>query len=104
VDSCRTRKVLSQKVEECKVEHPQRVVSHYFQKVEECKMEHPQRVVSRYFQNSSTKSIEDLIWFMYRSEKKSSLRECVKKSTELPPKISKDSLERDRELKSLGNP
>ena len=69
-------------------------------KSEECKVEHPQRVVSHYFQNCSTKSIEDLDQFRYQSEKASSLRECVKNS-ELPPKISKDS-RRDRKLKRLG--
>ena len=80
------------KSEECKVEHPQRVVSHYFQKVEEeCKV----RVLSRYFQNCSTKSIKDLDQFRYQSEKASSLRECVKNS-ELPPKISKDSRKRPK--------
>jgi len=64
-------------------------------KSEECKVEHPQRVVSHYFQNCSTKSIEDLDQFRYQSEKASSLREWVKKS-ELPPKISKDSRKRPK--------
>jgi hypothetical protein len=77
---------------ECKV----RVVSPYFHKVEEeCKVEHPQRVVSR-----STKSIEDLEQFRYQSEKVSSLRECVKNS-ELPPKIFNDSRKRPKVEKPM---
>lgn len=77
-------------------------------------MEHPNRVVSPCFQNCSTKSIEEFLsQFKYQSKSVSSLRKCVKKSehegtfeedsSPLPPKISKDS-ERDRKLKSLGNP
>jgi hypothetical protein len=72
VDSCRARKVLSR----------------YSQKIEECNVEHPQRVVSR-----STKSIEDLEQFRYQSEKVSS--QCVKKS-ELPPKIFNGSRKRPK--------
>jgi len=126
--SCRVRKVSKyfQKVEECKVEHPKRVVSHCFQnkrgrkdscrirKVlkysqkdeQEYKVEHPKRIVF-----PSMKRIEDLNRFMYQSEKVSSLIECVKKSehegaveedlSPLPPKISKHSRKRPKVEKPM---